>query len=438
MKEHLSWGRYLKSEPAQIFPLSWVSQVPDFKQLSHPVLPYGKGRSYGDCCLNNGGILLDTSGLDRFMLFDRDAGILRCEAGVTLQMILRLIVPAKWFLPVTPGTQFVTVGGAIANDIHGKNHHKAGSFGCHVHRFELLRSDRGKVLCSRESNRDLFEATIGGLGLTGLILWAEFQLKRISSPLIDCEKIPFGTLQEFFELSSASDQNYEYTVAWLDCMSSGPRRGRGILMRGNHSSAEMTKPGNRRAVPFMRGFDAPEFFISRPTMRVFNWMYFHSQSRYLVRDAIHFEKFFYPLDRIVEWNRFYGKHGFLQYQLVVPYEKREALQEILALTARSRECCTLAVLKVFGGIRSPGLLSFPRPGVTLTLDFPCKGGTALDLCEKFDRVVQEQGGAVYPAKDARMSPKSFQTYFPQWTEFSRFLDPCFVSDFWRRVVTPAV
>ncbi len=435
MKEHMSWGRYPKSEPAQIFPLSWASEAPDFHQLPHPVLPYGKGRSYGDCCLNNGGMLLDVSGLDRFMFFDPDAGILRCEAGTTLQTILQLVVPEQWFLPVTPGTQFVTVGGAIANDVHGKNHHKAGSFGCYLRCFELLRSDRGKVLCSRESNRDLFEATIGGLGLTGLILWAEFQLKRISSPLIDCEEIPFGTLEEFFELSTASDQSYEYTVAWLDGMSSD--RGRGILIRGNHSSTQMKSPGDRRATPVIRGFDAPEFFISRPTIQVFNWMYLHSRSRHDVRHTIHFEKFFYPLDRIPEWNRFYGRRGFLQYQFVVPYQRREALIEILELIEKSRECCALAVLKVFGQIPSPGMMSFPRPGVTLTLDFPFMGRRTLDLCEKFDQVIQREGGAVYPAKDARMSAKSFQTYFPRWSEFSKFLDPCFLSDFWRRV-TPAV
>jgi FAD/FMN-containing dehydrogenase len=436
MKEHMSWGRYPKSEPAQIFQLSWASEAPDFHRLPHPVLPYGKGRSYGDCCLNNGGMLLDVSGLDHFMFFDPDTGILRCEAGTTLQTILQLIVPAQWFLPVTPGTQFVTVGGAIANDVHGKNHHNAGSFGCYLRRFELLRSDRGKVLCSRESNKDLFEATIGGLGLTGLILWAEFQLKRISGPLIDCEEIPFGTLEEFFELSTASDQSYEYTVAWLDCMSSDRKRGRGILIRGNHSPTQMKDSGDRRAAPVIRGFDAPEFFISRPTIRVFNWMYLHSRSRHAVRHTIHFEKFFYPLDRIPEWNRFYGRRGFLQYQFVVPYQRREALIEILELIEKSRECCALAVLKVFGQIPSPGMMSFPRPGVTLTLDFPCMGRT-LDLCEKFDQVIQRAGGAVYPAKDARMSAKSFQTYFPRWSEFSKFLDPCFLSDFWRRV-TPAV
>ncbi len=433
MKPYMSWGRYPQSNPAQILPLSWVSEIPDFNRYARPVLAYGKGRSYGDSCLNDGGVLLDTSGLDRFIRFDPDSGILRCEAGVTLQSVLRLILPAKWFLPVTPGTQFVTVGGAIANDVHGKNHHRAGSFGCHVHSFELLRSDRGKVLCSREQNEDLFEATIGGLGLTGLILWVEFQLKRVPGPWIDSEQIHFSGLEEFFELSAASDESYEYTVAWLDCISTGNKLGRGIFMRGNHSTTRREDARVRRAAQSVYGFDPPEILISRPTIRAFNWMYFHRQSWHIRRNTVHFERFFYPLDQIADWNRLYGRRGFLQYQFVVAYEKKEAVREILTLLANSREVCTLSVLKVFGEVRSPGLLSFPRPGVTLALDFPFQGQSTLDLCEHFDQVVKKSAGAVYPAKDARMSSESFQTYFPRWTEFSSFLDPRFGSDFWRRV-----
>lgn len=434
MKPYLSWGRYPHSNAAQILPLSWLSEVPDFNQLSRPVLVYGKGRSYGDVCLNDGGVLLNSSGLDRFIRFDADTGVLRCEAGVTLQSVLRLILPAGWFLPVTPGTQFVTVGGAIANDVHGKNHHGAGTFGCHVQCFELLRSDKGKVLCSREQNKDLFEATIGGLGLTGLILWAEFQLKRVPGPWMECEQIRFERLEEFFELSAASDANHEYTVAWLDCISLGNKRARGIFIRGNHCSPGIHNSAASPAARSIFGFDAPEILMNRLTISAFNWMYFHRQLRNAARSTVHFERFFYPLDGVAEWNRLYGQRGFLQYQFVVPYENREAVREILDLLANSRELCTLSVLKVFGAVRSPGLLSFPRPGVTLAMDFPFRGRPTLDLCEQFDELVRKNGGAVYPAKDARMSSKSFQTYFPRWAEFSSFLDPRFESDFWRRVV----
>ena len=204
------------------------------------------------------------------------------------------------------------------------------------------------MLCSRECNRDLFEATIGGLGLTGLILWAEFQLKRVSGPLIDCEKLRFETLEEFFELSASSDKEYEYTVAWLDCMSTGNKRDRGIFFRGNHSAIPGQNSTRRRTAPTLPGFHTPGSLINRPTVRAFNWLYLHSQLRHSRHSTIHFEKFFYPLDRIADWNRFYGKRGFLQYQFLVPYERREGVTEILDLIAISREVCSLTVLKVFG------------------------------------------------------------------------------------------
>lgn len=435
MKEYTSWNLYPRSQPSQIHRLSWISNIPDFHAIPCPILPYGKGRSYGDCCLNNGGALLDASELDRFIEFDPKEGILRCEAGVTLQTIRRIILPANWFLPVTPGTEFVTIGGAVANDVHGKNHHRAGSFGCHVERLELFRSDVGRVECSRDKNGDLFAATIGGLGLTGLILWVEMRLKPVRGPYIDCEFVRFETLQEFFDLCATSDQDYEYTVAWLDCGRNGNTMGRGILTRGNHSSVQARggTSSERSSGHLIRGFLTPEILISGPTVRAFNWLYFHKQLRTVRKDTVPVERFFYPLDRIDDWNRFYGRRGFLQYQCVIPYENREAAGEILRLTRESDEVCSLSVLKVFGDAPSPGLMSFPRPGVTLALDFPLQGQGTLDLMERFDSVVRACVGAVYPAKDARMSAESFQRYFPQWSAFSEFVDPGFSSDFWRRV-----
>jgi len=298
----------------------------------------------------------------------------------------------------------------------------------------LLRSDRGRVLCSREHNKDLFEATVGGLGLTGMILWAELKLKRICGVYIDSEQIRFKDLEEFFELAAASDESYEYTVAWLDCAPTGKRLGRGILTRGNHSNTRTSNIPVKRASSLVRGLNAPEILISRPTIRAFNWMYFHGHFRRIATSTVYFENFFYPLDRVADWNRLHGRRGFLQYQFVVPYEKREAVREVLQLTADSREVCALSVLKVFGAVHSVGLLSFPRPGVTLAMDFPFRGPSTLDLCERFDEVVKRNAGVVYPAKDARMSSETFQTYYPGWTKFSEFLDPRFGSDFWRRVV----
>jgi FAD/FMN-containing dehydrogenase len=413
--------------------LSWISEIPNLNQSARPLLAYGKGRSYGDCCLNDGGTLLDTRGLDKFIQFDAASGILRCEAGVTLEAILRLILPAKWFLPVSPGTQFVTVGGAIANDIHGKNHHRAGSFGCHVRGFELLRSDAGSVICSREQNTDLFEATIGGLGLTGLILWAEIQLKPVPGPWIDCEEIRFDKLDDFFELSAQSDESHEYTVAWVDCVWSGENLGRGIFIRGNHSATHTSDIGGQRTGISIPGIPVPEFVISRPTIRAFNWLYLHRKWQRIARSVVPFDKFFYPLDRLGNWNVLHGRRGFLQYQFVVPYESKDAVREILELIVASSSACALSVLKIFGSLRSPGMMSFPRPGVTLALDFPFRGTPTLDLCERFDEVVRKNAGAVYPAKDARMSPESYVSYFPRWREFANFIDPKFSSDFWRRV-----
>jgi FAD/FMN-containing dehydrogenase len=434
MKHYSSWGRYPKSDPAQVVPLYWQSQVPRLDQFSQPVLARGRGRSYGDCCLNDGGVLLDTTGLDRCMRLDSQSGVFRCEAGVSLDAILQLALPVGWFLPVSPGTQFVTVGGAVANDVHGKNHHRAGSFGCHVRCLEVLRSDGERVICSPNQNADLLGATIGGLGLTGLILWVELQLKRVAGPWIDCEQIRFRRVEEFFELSAASDQTHEYTVAWVDCTSAGAKLGRGIFMRGNHfpgaANGHSVTPSKSGLI---RGFDAPETLINRTTVRMFNSLYFHAPMRDFNRRTLSYQKFFYPLDGIADWNRFYGRRGFLQYQFVVPLEKRQAVTDILKLIEASRLVCALSVLKIFGSVPSPGLLSFPRPGVTLAMDFPIQGQATFDLCRRFDEVVLSCGGAVYPAKDARMSRECFQSSFPNLNEFADFVDPHFSSDFWRRV-----
>jgi FAD/FMN-containing dehydrogenase len=434
MRSYQSWGRYPKSEPSQIVPLHWLSEIQEFRRFPKFVLPHGQGRSYGDCCLNNGGVLLDTLGLDRFIGYDVQTGILQCEAGVSLDAILQLIVPKGWFLPATPGTQFVTVGGAVANDIHGKNHHCGGSFGCHVKAMEVLRSDGERVLCTPDRNAALFRATIGGMGLTGLILWVEFRLQPIAGPYIASEQIRFRKLDEFFELSAESDKSYEYTVAWVDCVSPGQKLGRGIFMRGNHSPrAAGPHAGKNGKGSLARGFEAPELLINRASMRAFNSIYFHRQRRDTVSCEIPYEKFFYPLDAVRDWNRLYGTRGFLQYQCVVPYDHRQAVQDILELIARSRQVCTLAVLKVFGEIASPGMLSFPRPGVTLAMDFPMQGRPTLELCERFDEIVRGNGGAVYPAKDARMSAVSYQAFFPAWQAFAQFKDPHFSSSLWRRV-----
>jgi len=432
MKNYGSWGRYPKATPAAVYRVHWTDEsLPDD---SHSLLPYGNGRSYGDSCLNDGGALLDMRGLDRILGIDRHTGILRCEAGVLLADILSLVVPMGFFLSVTPGTRFVTVGGAIANDVHGKNHHRTGTFGQHVLRLALRRSDLGIVLCSPTENTELFRATIGGLGLTGTILWAEMQLRAIANPAVDSETIRFANLDAFFDLSEESDQDYEYTVAWIDCLARGKSLGRGLFMRGNHASPQDRLPLQRYGTRTFPA-DPPLPMVNGWSLRAFNTLYYRKQLASRTRSLTHYEPFFYPLDGILHWNRLYGRRGFLQYQCAVPLDSaKDSIRALLDTISGAHQGSFLAVLKIFGDRPSPGLLSFPRPGATLALDFPNQGQRTLDLLSQLDTIVASAGGAVYPAKDARMSGEHFRQYFPRWEEFQHHIDPRFSSSFWRRVI----
>jgi FAD/FMN-containing dehydrogenase len=433
VRQYGSWGRYPRAKHTRILPVVWRADPPRLERLGDSVLPYAYGRSYGDSCLNDGGALLDVTGLDRLIAFDQSSGLLRCEPGVTLAAILALVVPQGWFLPVLPGTRWVSVGGAIANDIHGKNHHRAGTFGCHVTQFELLRSTGERLLCSPEQNPELFRATIGGLGLTGLILWAELQLKPVAGSGIALERIRFRGLDEFFELS-ASDQDHEYTVAWVDCLARGRRLGRGIFMRGDHTTLQGKSPPPLQPARLRIPVDAPAGTLNRLTMGAFNQLYYRGQLRGHLQTTVPYVPFFFPLDGMADWTRLYGSRGMVQYQCVVADDPNgKAIREVLDRVSRSSEIPTLAVLKRFGAVGSPGLLSFPRPGITLAVDFRFRGQSTLALLEELDHVVRHAGGAVYPAKDARMSPESFRAFFPQWEAFARSMDPKFSSSFWRRV-----
>jgi len=421
-----SWGRYPRAQQ-QIVPVHWRdAALPD---APGSLLAYGNGRSYGDVCLNDGGTLLHTRGIDRFIAFDADSGVLRCEAGVLFSDILAFAVPRGWFLPVVPGTQYITVGGAIANDVHGKNHHRAGTFGEHVLRFELLRSDGSRLACSRDENADLFAATIGGLGLTGLIVWAELTLKRIPGPWMDSETLAFNGLAEFFALSAASADTHEYTVAWIDCAGSGPTFGRGLFIRANHSGGTEAVPGR---LPLGAPFTPPVSLINRVTLRAFNALYFHGTRR--GQSTVPYAPYFFPLDAVADWNRIYGPRGFLQYQCVVPPAQSEAaVGEMLQRIAAGGDGSFLTVLKVFTERPAAGILSFPRAGTTLALDFPNRGGATFDLLERLDDIVVAAGGAVYPAKDARLRGDRFRRYFPRWESMLAHVDPRFSSGFWRRV-----
>jgi FAD/FMN-containing dehydrogenase len=425
-----SWGNYPKVEHAAVLPMNWRHlALPD---CAAPMLPAGLARSYGDSCLNAGGTLVATTGMDRVVDFDRERGVLRCEAGLSLHDILALAVPAGWFLPVVPGTAFVTVGGAIANDVHGKNHHVAGSFGRHVRRFELLRSDGSRLQCSPGENAALFHATVGGLGLTGLIPWAELQLRPVASPFFDVETMRYDDLEQFFALSADA---FEYSVAWVDALARGAALGRGVFMRANHSAdAGPAPPSPARAPGWSLPFDFPEAALNRHSVGLFNALYRSRAPAGWRRSRQRYSQYLFPLDRIGRWNRMYGKRGFLQHQSVVPRADAPAkLRELLETIAASGEASFLTVLKVFGDHEPAGLLSFSRPGVTLALDLPMRGAGTLALLERMDAIVRDAGGAIYPAKDARMSPETFRASFPRLDEFRQYVDPKFSSSLWRRV-----
>ena len=429
-ERYCSWGRYPQVSHAGVYQVNWIDELPNVLQhtADRSLLAYGLGRSYGDSCLNEGRHLVDCSRLDRFLDADFEEGWIKCEAGTSLADILNVVVPRGWFLPVTPGTKFVTVGGAIANDVHGKNHHRAGTFGCHVRKLAVYRSDYGLVICSPEQNEELFHATIGGLGLTGLIAWAEIQLTRTRGACIDLEVVPFKTIDRFLDLTAESDQKFEYTVAWIDCLNRSPR---GIFLRGNHTPV----PGaSRRAaggpkVPFA----FPDWVLNPLTVKLFNSAYYLRNRFSKSRSVVHYEPFFYPLDSIRQWNLIYGQKGLLQYQCVIPDNSFDSFEQLLNLISASGMGSFLAVLKRFGSNPSPGLLSFPRPGLTLALDFPMRGEKTLKLLQALDELVMRAGGALYPAKDARMSREMFEASFPHWRQLCPFIDPKMSSSFWRRV-----
>ena len=426
-----SWGRYPRLS-AEVLPLFWREDFPVAHASGAKMLPVGMGRSYGDVCLLQNGTLLRTPELDRLIAFDTQTGLLRCEAGATLAEILDFAVPRGWFLPVSPGTKYVTVGGAIANDIHGKNHHVAGTFGLHVPSFELVRSDGRQFVCSSTQNPEWYSATIGGLGLTGLITWAEVQLRPIVSRRIRQLATKFVGLEEFVALSKAST-HVEYSVAWIDCVSQGRNFARGIFMQGVHD--ETPGPLTPLAKPKLTlPFDMPAAALNRTTVSAFNTLYYHKQLRKQQNSLIDYEPFFYPLDSILQWNRLYGKQGLLQFQCVLPWESDTLgmVQLLQAITA-SGLGSFLAVIKVFGDAVSPGMMSFPAPGITLALDFPIRREVSFALLDRLADITAGFGGKMYPAKDACMSAAHFQQFYPMWQQWAAYIDPAFSSSFFQRV-----
>ncbi len=425
-----SWGR----QP-QIYQAGAELNKQEFDLSKHQgtLLAYGNGRSYGDSCLNTDGIVLHTKNYDQFIEFDKEKGILKAYSGLLLSDILELIVPHGWFLPVCPGTKYISLGGAIANDIHGKNHHSAGTFGAHVIEFEILRSDGQRLVCSKTQNTELFQATIGGLGLTGLITWISIKLKAIGSQYLDLELIKFQGLHEFLKLSDNSDKNYEYTVSWFDCMVSKEEDCKGIFMRANHSNkpGELSVQASKElCIPFIPPFS----FVNNLSMKLFNWLYYYKQIEQTTKTLIHYNPFFYPLDSVNDWNRLYGANGFVQFQFVIARENSLAIiNHCLQTIQKHNTGSSLSVLKVFGDIVSPGMLSFPRPGLTLAMDFPYQQNKTEKFLDEISAIITEAGGAIYPAKDMHMSGIDFKQAYPRHKEFMQHIDPKFNSNFWSRV-----
>lgn len=436
LQRRLAWGR-IDAGPQRVARPRFVDQLPALlgEGGGDPagVLVAGAGRSYDLSALNPGGSLIDATALNNLIAFDPQTGVLRAEAGATLDEILAVTVPRGWFTATTPGTRYVTLGGAVANDVHGKNHHSAGTFGASVRRIGLVRSDRGALELSHDQEPELFAATIGGLGMTGAMAWVEVQLVPIPSSDLMQEAVPFGDLDGFFDLATDSAGSFEHTAAWIDCTAAGKSIGRGVFQRGNWASDGpliATSGPPSKNVPL----DPPFSPLNPLTLKAFNTAYGLSQGVKTGVRRTPYAAALYPLDAIGGWNRLYGKAGFRQYQFVVPPGvAKMAVREALTQVVRAGEGSFLAVLKTFGDKRSPGLISFPAPGATLALDFPNRGQATLDLFARLDAVVEAAGGRLYPAKDGRIPARLFHRSYKRSAQWIEQHDPAMASGFWRQV-----
>ncbi|MGH7134629.1 MAG: FAD-binding protein [Pirellulales bacterium] len=422
------WGN-LAAESARVFRPERVSELRRTITASgDSLISRGLGRSYGDAAVHAEGVISHVR-LNRFLGFDEAEGIVECEAGVTFDELIRIGLPRGFFPAVTPGTKYVTVGGAIAADVHGKNHHVDGSFADCLIDFRLLTASGGLLHCSRTENPQAFWATLGGMGLTGAIVDARLRLRPVHSAYLTVDYRRTADLDESLEVFAAGDAGYGYSVAWIDCLARGGSLGRSVLMRGNHTPASdlpslanplAVAPRRRKKVPCF----LPGFVLNSWTVRAFNAAYYHRHGDR--RAVVDYDSFFYPLDAVDHCNRIYGRRGFFQYQAAFPHEtSRAGLVALLESIAASRQASFLAVLKTFGPANE-GLLSFPIAGSTLAVDLPNTGPAVKDLLGRLDRIVLDHGGRVYLAKDVRLSRSTFEAMYPRADEFRRVkaeLDP---------------
>ena len=392
---------------------------------------HGMGRSYGDVALNADGALCQTREVDSLISFDRRSGLLRAHSGLTIGALNQMTVPNGWIVPVSPGTQYVTLGGAVANDVHGKNHHRVGSFGAHVKALSLRRSNGEVLTCDRKTHSDMFEATISGLGLTGYIEWVEIQLTSIRSANVYVETIPYPDLKGYFDLSEQS-QDWMYTVAWVDCFAGKSKLGSGVFSRARFGlDGDLTLAPS--APVWSLPFPLPSRLLNKISISAFNKLYKRRPGARF-SGVQKFQRFLYPLDGIGGWNKLYGRTGFYQHQSIIP--KSHAAEGVSALLAAVQDRgwgSFLAVLKTHGRETSPGLNTFSMAGVSLALDFPNRGEQTTRFLRHLDQIVVGYGGRMYPAKDSVMSSETFQAGYPNWQKLEALRDPKVSSSFWRRV-----
>jgi decaprenylphospho-beta-D-ribofuranose 2-oxidase len=427
------WGRFPRAE-AQVYRPEKIAELAAvIAGNSTTLIARGAGRAYGDAAINQSNRVVNLERLNRMLDFNAETGVLRCEAGVTIAEIIDVFLPRGFFPPVTPGTKFVTIGGSVAADVHGKNHHRDSSLAGHVLSLDVMLASGEMRRCSRERDAELFWATVGGMGLTGVILEVELRLRTVESAWLQGEVVRARDVDQAIETFERYDREYQYSVAWIDCLSSGRGGvlGRCVINLGNFAAREALD-SKRGAAPFrlprrLRAtvpFDFPEIALNPLTVRAFNSLYYAVHRGGKKGVLFDYDSFFYPLDSINNWNRIYGRRGFVQYQCVWPLgESRAGLIEVLEAISKSGRGSFLTVLKKFGP--QEGMLSFPMPGYTLALDFPVDDGL-FPFLDKLDEMVLKRGGRVYLAKDARMKPEIFRAMYPdfaRWQAVKAAADP---------------
>lgn len=422
-----NWGNY-PAVDGMIEPARFKDEIREIIRKERVLIPRGLGRSYGDASLQEH--MLTPTGFNRFISFDRELGILTCESGVSLAEILEYFVPRGWFLPVSPGTKFVTVGGAIASNIHGKNHHKEGTFCRYLLEMRVMLADGSVRNCSGQINPELFSATCGGMGLTGTILTATFRLKKIETSFISQQVLKTKNLDEIFKLFDET-RDWTYSVAWLDCLAKGRKLGKSVLLLGEHTPLDELKEMKKKKAPLETHSSSqwripvyfPEFVLNNMSIQLFN-KYYYLKARSNRETVIPYEPFFYPLDAIANWNKMYGKRGFLQYQFVLPLKNSyEGVKKILETISQKKAGSFLTVLKLFG--KEDPMMSFPMEGYTLSLDFPATN-RIFPVLDELDKLVVKYGGRIYLAKDARMKKETFRAGYPtldKFMELKRKVDP---------------